>query len=499
MALDVNLKGTSTGTAAFVGSGSDLLKVATELNSLSNPNNVGDINIFSEVDHGYTTGTAKVLSPEVDADFRLRVAPDLLYDEENFNYTAQNTGKYGATSTTMAATFAAGTVTLNSGSITTTTTGYQLFSYAFFPFDGASTVSADFELGFSAQPTANVFVEFGLGLSGATATTIPTDGVFFRLTSAGLQGIASNNGTETSTGVFTGPGGAGTFTYNNSQKYQFIVYMSAVEASFWVNDGVRTSLLGSIQLPTGQQRLCMASAGQWFVKQRITGGAAGAAFQTLLGALSVRAGGTNTSTTPTIAGNRKYGSYQGLSGGTMGSLATYPNSTNPTAATPSNTALTANLPAGLGGQGAVNAAAAAATDGIWGEYAVPAGTVNVPGRRLVIRGVKVSLVNLGVAVATTATTIQFSLAFGHTAVSMATAEAASAKAPRRIALGIATWPIGAPVGAMPDKGDITLDLGDCPIFVNPGERVALVGKFLAGTATASQVINFTWTPVYGWE
>lgn len=498
MALDVNLKGTSTGTAAFVGSGSDLLKIAPELNSLSNPNNVGDINIFSEVDHGYTTGTAKVLSPEVDADFRLRVAPDLLYDEENFNYTAQNTGKHSITNTTMSSSFAAGTLTFNSSSITTTTTGIQIASYAFFPMDGASTLSADFELGFSAQPTANVFVEFGLGLVG-TSTTAPTDGVFFRLTSAGLQGIASNNGTETSTGVFTGPGGVGTFTYNNSQKYQFIVYQSAVEASFWCNDGIRTHLLGTIPLPVGQQRMCMASAGQWFVKQRITGGAAGSVLQTLIGALSVRAGGTNTSTTPTIAGNRKYGSYQGLSGGTMGSLATYPNSTNPTAAAPSNTALTANLPAGLGGQGSVTAAAAAATDGIWGEYAVPAGTVNVQGRRLVIRGIRISLVNLGAAVATTATTIQFSLAFGHTAVSLATAEAVNAKAPRRIALGIATWAVGAGIGAMPQCGDIVVDLGDCPVFVNPGERVALVGKFLAGTATASQVINFVWTPVYGWE
>jgi hypothetical protein len=29
--------------------------------------------------------------------------------------------------------------------------------------------------------------------------------------------------------------------------------------------------------------------------------------------------------------------------------------------------------------------------------------------------------------------------------------------------------------------------------------VALVGKFLIGTATASQVINFVWQPVFGWE
>jgi hypothetical protein len=213
----------------------------------------------------------------------------------------------------------------------------------------------------------------------------------------------------------------------------------------------------------------------------------------------VSAGGGAYSIAPWNQGSRVYGSYQGLSGGTMGSLATYPNSTNATAAAPSNTALTANLPAGLGGQGAVTAAVAAATDGIWGSFQNPAGSTTVQGRRLVISGVMVDLVNLGAAVATTATTIQFSLAFGHTAVSLATAEAAAAKAARRIPLGYATWPIGAAIGAQPQAGPIFVAFADGPIYINPGEFVALVGKFLAGTATASQVINFVWQPVYGWE
>jgi hypothetical protein len=198
-------------------------------------------------------------------------------------------------------------------------------------------------------------------------------------------------------------------------------------------------------------------------------------------------------------GLRIYGSYQGLSGGTMGTLATYPNSANPTAAAPSNTALTANLPAGLGGQGLVNAAAASATDGIWGSYQIPAGTTSIQGRRLVLRGVKVDAVNLGAAVATSATTLQFSLAFGHTAVSLGTTETATTKAPRRVAVGFMTWPIGAAIGAGPQGGSVVLDLGDAPIFVNPGEFIQLVAKFISGTATASQTIQFIWQPIYGWE
>ena len=183
----------------------------------------------------------------------------------------------------------------------------------------------------------------------------------------------------------------------------------------------------------------------------------------------------------------------------MGGLATYPNSANPTAAAPSNTVLTANLPAGLGGQGLVTATAAAVLDGIWSSYQVPANTVNIQGRRLVLRGIRVDAVNLGAAVATTATTVQFSLAYGHTAVSLATTEGAAAKAPRRLALGFMTWPVGAGIGQQPQDGVMFVDLGDAPIFVNPGEFVALVGKFVAGTATVSQTIQFTYQPIYGWE
>lgn len=94
--------------------------------------------------------------------------------------------------------------------------------------------------------------------------------------------------------------------------------------------------------------------------------------------------------------------------------------------------------------------------------------------------------------------------FTDTAVSLATADTASfatatTKAPRRIPLGFATWPIGAAIGAQPQNGPITLSFVDGPVIVNPGEFVALVGKFLVGTATASQTISFIWQPIYSWE
>ena len=94
---------------------------------------------------------------------------------------------------------------------------------------------------------------------------------------------------------------------------------------------------------------------------------------------------------------------------------------------------------------------------------------------------------MGAAVATTPTTLAWSLAFGHTAVSLATAEAATTKAPRRIALGFQSVAVGAAVGALYTPDSIS-QWFDSPIYVNPGEFIAVVVKQIVGTATASQSI-----------
>lgn len=444
--------------------------------------------MLSENDAGVKTGARYVASPETDDDYRLRVAVESLWDNETFNYTAQNTGKFIYRNTTMTNAWTAAGLISNSGNITTTTTGTSFATYAEFPILGASQLYLEIEGSFTQQPTSNTVIDFGMFRLNTSNPYAPTDGVYFRLTSAGLFGVINSNTTETTTSVFN-------FTYTNNRKYQFIIAFHEREVEFWIDN----VLYASIETPVGQGQPCMSASLPIAFRHAIAGGAAGAALSFSLNDYALSIGGINIAQTASIIGQRIYGSYQGLSGGTMGSLATYPNSTNPTAAAPSNTALTANLPAGLGGQGLVTAAVAAATDGIWGSYQVPAGTVNVQGRRLVVRGVIVDLVNTGAAVATTATTIQFSLAYGHTAVSLATAEAATTKAARRIAIGYATWAVGAAIGQGPQGGRLTLDLGDAPVFVNPGEFIQLVGKFLVGTATASQTINFVWQPIYGWE
>jgi hypothetical protein len=478
-----------------------LAKVITETNSLTGAANIGGYRSFAESDMGYATGIPLLLSAETDSDYRQRVSQDLVLDDVVFNYTAQDTGKHQHITTTMTNSWTAGQMTTNSSSITTTTTGTFLQTYAFFPLVGTQTLACDFELAFSAQPQANSFIEFGPCLPG-TATTAPTDGVFFRLSSAGLQGIASNNGTEVSTGIFPLTGGTGTWAYTNSKRYQFIVYASATEARFWVNDGILTTYcLGSIALPAGVGRVCMASALPLTIKHRITGGAAGGVLQCLVNAYNVRLGGSNISTTASTQGNRVLGSYQGMQGGTLGSLArvgtiTTGNEANVTAAVPTTT--TAALGSGLGGTFWETVSLAVNTDAIIMSYQVPAGTVNIPGKRLVLRGLYLSSYVQTVIVGGPYQAEYF-LAFGHTAVSLATTEGAATKAPRRVALPITQLVTAAQaVNTFVNQPTQFVDLGDAPLYVNPGEFIQLCTRHIGTAGTTGTVVHRV-TPVFGWE
>ena len=496
MALDSIIRGSTSGNGAEVNA-LNHVKVVPETNATTNPENIGGVRTFGENDQGLLTGLVRLKSPEVDVDYRQRASLDFFLDEEVFSYTAQNTGKHAYATTTLTNAWTAGQLTTNSASGTAINTGSVFSTYAFFPATGTTTLAADTEVAFSAQPTSNTFIEFGVGLP-STALVAPSDGVFFRLNSAGLQGIASNNGTETSTGVFPLSGGTGTWVYTNNKRYQFIIYMGGVEAQFWVNDGTGARMLGEIQLPAGQGRMTMASGMQYFVKHRIVGGAAGGVVQGLFGAYNVRQAGVNYSTNPSAAGNRIFGSYQGLTGGTMGSLANYANSANPTAAVPTNT--TAALGVGLGGQFWETVSLAVNTDGIICSYQVPVGTVNLPGRRLVIRGI--GLVSYVQTVIVGAPYVsQYSLAFGHTAVSLATAEGIASKAARRLPLAGLTQLVTAAqaVSTMVSQpGGSYMDLGDAPLFVNPGEFIALVTKHI-GTAGTTGTVAHVVTFMYGWE
>jgi hypothetical protein len=86
------------------------------------------------------------------------------------------------------------------------------------------------------------------------------------------------------------------------------------------------------------------------------------------------------------------------------------------------------------------------------------------------------------------TTWAMALAFGHTAVSLATTESSTTKAPRRFPLGVQTLPASAPIGQLSTE-IINLSL-QSPIGVQPGEFAQVILRFITNNSVATQALNF---------
>jgi hypothetical protein len=436
----------------------------------------GHVVIVSEQDGGTVTGSRRMKELEGSEDYRLRVGIDTPMLHEFFPGAALNSAIWTAPVTTMTVTVTGGLLTLNAGLSTALNAVARVSSYRSFPAIATCELYGEIVAQLSQLPVTNNVTEWGLGI--ASGTTAPTDGAVFRLLANGeFRCVVINNSVEVQSAALDFATLVGAATSRH-----FLVAIGDDRVKFWIDD----TLVAIVERPTAAGS--MVASGQLPVLLRTYNTAATAAAQQLrVGLVSVQLGDLAPCKPMShVSAGAGWMAYQGQTGGTMGTSASYANSADPTAAAGlSNT--TAAVGSGLGGQFRFNAAGTAVTDGIVSSFQVPAGTAALPGKTLYITGIKISSVNLGAAVATTATVLAWSLAFGHTAVSLATTEAATTKAARRVALGFQSWPIGAAIGAMPDRGDIYMPFGS-PVAVQPGEFVQTVAKFVLGTATASQVI-----------
>ena len=485
MALDTNLRGT-TGTQAEVTAANEL-KIT------------GDAVIFNENDTGEITGTRVLTSSEVDEDYRMRIASESYLDQETFNYTAQNTGKHRYFNTTMTNAWTVNGLQTNTGNAVAAGNSTLVQTWAYFPIHGVASTYFQFTAGFNAGsfPT-NTIINFGAFITANVGTPAapytPNDGVYFQATNAGLVGALNFSGSEATTPTFlTAPGGPA-WAPVAGKRYNFNITVNERGVEFWIDN----VLYGSLS-PQPAQGQPFASGSLPIAFQHTLIGAPSSNFSLFMSDVTASMGGPNIADRLSTIGNRTLGAYQGLSGGTMGSLANYANSTNPIAAVPTNT--TAALGTGLGGQFWETATLAVNTDGIICSYQNPFGTTAVQGRRLVIRGVGLTSY-IQTIIAGGPFVTQYSLAVGHTTVTLAGAsDAVAAKIPRRIPLSSLTQLVTAtqPVSTIVSQpGGSFMDFGDAPIYVNPGEFVALVTKHV-GTVGTSGTIAHVVSFVYGWE
>lgn len=441
--------------------------------------NAGFVQISSENDAGEATGSRYCTSPETDDDYRLRIAVDSLWDSTTFNYTAANTSKHITRLTTFTVSYASGFFATNAASVTTANSSAMLATYRHFPVFGADQTYAEITAAISASMVSGTTLDLGFFTNSGSTPFAPADGAYIRVTNAGVVGIVNYNGTETPTGTFKTTDGVTNFTLAANVAYHFVVSVNEREVEFWIDDVLRGSI--SIDVTATGQPFMQGSL-PFAVRHAIGAGGAGGVLQFKIADYTISKGGYNPSRQwDTVMAAAGMMGYQGQDGHTQGSTANYANSANPTAAVPTNT--TAALGTGLGGQFWETDTLAATTDGIICSYLNPIPSVNITGKCLIIKGVKISshvqtVLGVGGYVAS------WSLAFGHNALSLATAEAATTKAPRRVALGFQTVASTAP--ALTLLADVQYKF-DCPIVINPGEYVAVVKKKI-GTASASGVV-----------
>lgn len=438
---------------------------------------------ISHVLAGAATDADDLRSPEVDEDYRVRVSRKIILDQERFRYGAQNTGKHSYSNLTMTASWGTTGLTLNSGGITTNNTGLCVSTYAMFPVINPGSIIYEAEIVFNAAPTTNTTLLVGAYLRNtfsAIGNITPLDGVYFRLRSTGFDAVINKGGVETTVAFGTA------FTYTNDTVVRFSIEINRFFVVWLINNVVyATATINSI----GSAPLWLSPAFPISIQQTITGGAAGVDFRATLLSYRVTQNGLYVTRDSGEFGNAVRGSYQGLSGDTMGSLADYANSTNPTPAVPDNTTA---LATGLGGQAWETDTLAANTDGIIFAYQVP--DPSITQRRLVIASVRIysfvqtALVNGGYVA-------QWSLAFGSTDLDLGTTESASTKAPRRVAIGSQAVAANAAANIVLQTLFVSFTT---PIYLNPGEYLALVRKKV-GTAPDSGVIAHLAVFDYTWE
>lgn len=496
--------GSSSGNIAEVNTNNELKAVTTSATS--------GIRVFQENDDGAALGGVPyLLSAEVDEDYRLRVANDVIFEEEDFTYTTQNFTKHRVYSTTFVPSWTLQGFNTNPTNLTTTGASVLFRTAKTFSMEGTETLSLDGELALQfASGTvvpANQQVELGFGLN---ATSTPYDGfdeVVIRIASTGVQGVLRNNSAvdTSSTPNFKDTTGA-TFSPTGDVKYQYIVYLSPREVEFWIQDPVAEKiwLAGSLPTPPGFGAPIASQAVPCFLRHTISG-VTTVAMNAKLARWNVRRGGTNISTTLDVLNARAGESI--YSPGTLTTTAnqtiTTGSITRPTAAAPSNTTA---LVTSLSGIVLETPTGAAGTDTILMAYGVPAlptavATTFAPNRRLCINGV-----NIASAVQTALTgggiAKHFYLAIGSTSVSLAgvATDTVTTKAYRRIQLPIAqAYSAAQAAGTLP-SGDFSKSVVfQTPFYVNPGEFVALVCHNLIGTAVTAGTLQHAISFDYSWE
>lgn len=441
----------------------------------------GFAQLSSEIDAGSVSGSRFVKALEASPDYRLRVG----VDTPLFNLTFEGTNIYSAviqqTVSTMAVAQAANVLVLNSGNAVASGNVARVQSYRAFPLFGSYPLYFDAAIREAEPDASNAVSEYGFGF--ASGTTAPTDGVFFRRISGGqLRAVCAANSVENDVAidVTNVPSRSGSGTYSPTETNHYAIVVSVDECLFWIND----VLVARLVTPANQA-LPTSSSAQPLLFRVYNSGAASAARQLALGMLNVSIGDANaTRSWQTVVAGLGGTALQSQPGAaSVTQLANAANSAAPVSATLSNTAAGYTT---LGGQLQFAAVVGAETDYALFAYQNPAASASVTGKTLFVTDIRIGELFVTGAAVGTLSIFQWAIAAGSTAVSLATADGATAASPKRMVLGSQVLAAGAAVGSMAAGFSMSFAT---PIPVAPGQFFHVILKNWSGTNTASLVFR----------
>lgn len=445
-----------------------------EVNTPLNKDHAGYLVLVGESHDGASGAPILRRAIRVTPDGRLRVGIDQVEAQDTFNHAISDVSRYQMVTSVATIAMTGGYLVLNAGNSTASGSVARVQTYRPFLLNSGSSTEVAFRARLPIALQANNVGELGLGYAATTAT--PTDGVYFKINSTGeLVGCVNLGGVEVTTAAFPAP------TPNENNYYRIIIDQDRAE--FYINGILR----GSLDAGSGAGALTFSRALPLLMRLYNSAATTGAQRLEISDWSCITKDIARNRDWQTVQAGSELGSYIAAPGATAGQTANYANTAAPASATLSNTAAGYTT---LGGQFQFAAVAGAETDYALFGFQVPAAAAAGGNKNLMVTGVRIETYNMGAAVGASATVLQWGLGIGSTAVSLATADSATAgtRAPRRILLGVQSLAASAPIGAAATPIDVKFPT---PLFVAAGTFFHVILKMPAGLATASQIIRGT--------
>lgn len=315
-------------------------------------------------------------------------------------------------------------------------------------------------------PQTNAIAEFGFGNPSGITAQIPT-GAFWRYTGTGsVVPVIAFNGSDTQQGTDIST------LLTNTNYYTWGVIIDDDFAMFTCQDVLTGEMISEqiLQIPRTQPRLLSTTHIPNFVRLYTSAACPSAPYVYLSDTCVVQLDINQTKDWKLQMAAMSQGAEVSPTAFTI--TANNANSAAPASATLSNT--TAGY-ATLGGQYQFVAVAGAETDYALFGFAVPAPY------SLYVTGIHISCFNMGAAVATTPTLLQWSVDNNAPAVTLASNS-------MRTTVGSHYLPVGAVIGQAASDIDIPFEV---PLRTDSGRYFHVILKMPVGTATASQIIRGT--------